>query len=108
MSSNDHILDEPRHVRTAAPSLNLAAEELDDVAGIDSRSMLTLVTAVEKHFHLTLTEAELRADALPDLPRHRLSRCTEHLALNAPTTQREAIRAVASKSCSGVGAAESY
>ncbi len=75
MISDDVILQRLRQLSRSVLNLNLSPEEmaglirLDEVAGLDSLTILNLVAAVEKEFHITLTAAELKIEALADLPR---------------------------------------
>jgi acyl carrier protein len=83
MSSNDVILQQLRQLSCSVLNLNLSPQEmaglirLDEVAGIDSLTILNVVTAVEKEFSITLTEAELKTEVLLDLP--RLAACVASL-----------------------------
>ncbi len=69
------ILQRLRQVACAALNLNLAPDEaaalsrLDEVAGLDSLTVLNLVSAVEKEFGVTLEPADLSIGVLADLPR---------------------------------------
>ena len=75
MRSNEVILQQLRQLSCSVLNLNLSPEEmeglnrLDEVAGLDSLTILSLVSAVEKEFSITLTRAELKTEVLVDLPR---------------------------------------
>ena len=74
MSSCDLIFQRLQSLAARSLQLNLSAEEiatvtrLDEVAGLDSLTILEFVSAVEKEFGITFGASEMRADILVDLP----------------------------------------
>jgi acyl carrier protein len=74
MSSCDLIFQRLQSLAARSLQLNLSAEELatvtrlDEVAGLDSLTILEFVSAVEKEFGITFEASEMRADILVDLP----------------------------------------
>ncbi|MGD0578161.1 MAG: acyl carrier protein [Bryobacteraceae bacterium] len=74
MRDPELVLQRLRHLADTSLGLNLTARELaaltrlDEVAGLDSLTVLEFVAAVEKEFGLTFAEDQLRASFLADLP----------------------------------------
>ena len=75
------ILQRLRRVAAASLGLDLPAAELaaltrlDDVAGVDSLTVLEFVAGIEAEFAIRLSSEDLRVELLTDLPR-----LAEHLA----------------------------
>jgi acyl carrier protein len=74
MPTRDLIFQRLQRLAVSSLNLDLSAEELatltrlDEVAGLDSLTILEFVAAVEKEFGITLGEDELRANLLAHLP----------------------------------------
>jgi acyl carrier protein len=74
MSSRDLIFNRLQGLAARSLQLNLSTEELatvtrlDEVAGLDSLTILEFVAAVESEFGITFEPSEMRADILVDLP----------------------------------------
>jgi len=74
MPTRDLIFQRLQRLAVSSLNLDLSAEELatltrlDEVAGLDSLTILEFVAAVEKEFGITLGEDELRANLLANLP----------------------------------------
>lgn len=74
MPTRDLIFQRLQRLAVSSLNLDLSAGELatltrlDEVAGLDSLTILEFVAAVEKEFGITLRENELRANLLANLP----------------------------------------
>lgn len=74
MPTRDLIFQRLQRLAVSSLNLDLSAGELatltrlDEVAGLDSLTILEFVAAVEKEFGITLGEDELRANLLANLP----------------------------------------
>jgi len=73
MPTPDQVLEQLRQLASKSLGLNLTPAELaafnrlDEMAGLDSLTVLEFVTAVEKEFKVKFQESDLRADFLGDL-----------------------------------------